>query len=186
MENKKIKILVIDDDEAIRETYTDIFRQSGFEVSEAVDGLEGLDKATKEIPDVIFTGIIMPRMDGFALKEALSKNVATSNIPVIIISHMGREEDRVKAEELGIKDFIVQGMVTPREVMEKIRAMFEPGEYKLKFSVNELDAAKLARDFYFNPKFECSNCRKEMILNLKISNIEKKEFIAKIICPECD
>ncbi len=185
MEDKKIKILIVDDDQTVRETYADIFRQEGFEVSEAEDGLDGLDKATKENPDIIFTGIIMPRMDGFALKEALAKNVNTSNVPVIMLSHMGREEDRVKAQELGVKDFIVQGMVMPKQVVERIRNIFGSVKYRIKFSTNELDASKLAQEFHFEKKFECSNCQTEMVLELEASNIDKKEFKAKFVCPKC-
>ncbi|HAT74013.1 MAG: chemotaxis protein CheY [Candidatus Moranbacteria bacterium GW2011_GWF2_36_839] len=185
MEDKKIKILIVDDDEIVRGTYADIFRQEGFEVSEAVDGLDGLDKATREIPDIIFSGIIMPRMDGFALKEALAKNVTTSSIPVMILSHMGREEDRVKAQELGVKDFIVQGMVMPKQVVERIRNIFGSAKYRIKFSANELDASKLAQEFHFGQKFECSNCQAEMVLELEVADIDKKEFKAKFVCPKC-
>jgi len=185
MEDKKIKILIVDDDQTVRETYADIFRQEGFEVSEAEDGLDGLDKATKENPDIIFTGIIMPRMDGFALKEALAKNVNTSNVPVIMLSHMGREEDRVKAQELGVKDFIVQGMVMPKQVVDRIRNIFGSVKYRIKFSVNELDTSKLAQDFSFVHNFECSNCQAEMVLELEVADVDKKEFKAKFVCPKC-
>lgn len=183
--DKKIKILLIDDDQPIRETYADIFRQEGFDVVEAADGLDGLDIATKENPSVIFTGIIMPRMDGFALKEALSKNTSTSSIPVIMLSHMGREEDRQKAIEAGIKDFIVQGMVSPKEIVQRIKAIFGSGEYHIKFDVNDQEASRLAGDFDFNSKFKCSRCSEEMVLSLKVLNAEKREFSAKFICPKC-
>ncbi len=186
MNDKKIKVLIIDDDKSSRETYMDVFRQEGFEVSEAVDGLDGLDKAVKIIPDVIFTGIIMPRMDGFGLKDALVKNVATSSIPVFMLSHMGREEDREKAEKIGIRGFIVQGMTTPKQVLENVRAMFNSSEYRIKFSPMELDASRLASEFEFSPGFICKNCRKEMIMALKIANKERREFMARFICPDCD
>lgn len=89
--NKTKKILLVDDDEMIRGIYSEVFRNNGFEVEEARDGLEGLEKARSIIPDIIFTGIIMPKMEGFDLMEALKKNVATSQIPVFISSHLGRE-----------------------------------------------------------------------------------------------
>ncbi|HRY82896.1 MAG TPA: response regulator [Candidatus Moranbacteria bacterium] len=186
MEDKKVKILVIDDDEIIRGTYADIFRNEGFEVIEAIDGLEGMNKAMEIIPDIIFTGIIMPKMDGFSLKEALAKNVNTANIPVVMLSHMGREEDRQKAESLGVKDFIVQGMVTPRQVVERVRNIFGSLKYHLKFNAEEIDAPKLAKDFYFGEKFQCPSCLGEMILNLEVSNVDKKEFTAKFVCPRCN
>ncbi|MFA6160338.1 MAG: response regulator [Parcubacteria group bacterium] len=185
MEDKKIKILIVDDDEIVRGTYADIFRQEGFEVSEAVDGLDGMDKATKEIPDIIFTGIIMPRMDGFSLKESLAKNVNTSSIPVMMLSHMGREEDRIKAQELGIRNFIVQGMITPKQVLELVRNIFGNGAYRVKFNTIEMDAPRLSKDFGYGENFVCPSCGGEMSMNLEILDASKKEFKAKFVCPKC-
>ncbi len=185
MEDKKLKILIVDDNNNIRNTYSEIFKKEGFEVSEAIDGLEGLDKATKDAPDIIFTGIIMPRMSGFELMEALKKNVSTSNIPVVISSHLGRQEDKEKANELGAKDFIVRDFYTPYEVAEKIKAVLILSEYKLKFSPDELDARKLAKDMHLADNFKCPDCRKNLILSIKFSDIKNHVFTGLFICPEC-
>lgn len=186
MDEKKIKILVVDDNENIRTLYADIFRQNGFEVNEAEDGLAGLEKATKEIPNVILTGIIMPRMDGFGLKEALGKNVSTAEIPILMLSHMGREEDRRKAQEMGIKEFFVQEMVSPKQVVEKVQNMFGLSEYRLKVNINELDAQKLFQDLRISPDFKCPKCGQEMVLGLKLSDSANKVFSStRIFCPNC-
>jgi PleD family two-component response regulator len=185
MNENKIRVLIVDDDESSRNIYADVFKQSGFEVSEAVDGIDGLDKATKNIPDVIFTGIIMPRMDGFALKDALSKNVNTAKIPVFILSHMGREEDRQRAIELGAKDFIIQGMITPRQVVEKVKVMFGPGEYTLKIKEEELDASKLMADLHLKEGLKCPQCGGDMVLKMRVKDVVKYKFDAQLICPQC-
>lgn len=183
--DKKIKVLIVDDDEPIRLNYAEIFGNEGFEVVEAVDGMEGLNKAISEKPDIIFTGIIMPKMDGFALKDALAKNVATVNIPVMMSSHMGREEDRKKALGLGVKEFFVIGMITPKKVVEEIHAMFSAKKYQLAFNAAALDAAKLAADFHFENDFNCDKCNKPRVISLEISDVIKKEFKARFVCPEC-
>lgn len=183
--NEPIKILIVDDDDTIRSLYAEVFRRNGFEVTEAVDGVDGLDKATKNVPDIIFTGIVMPRMDGFGLIEALRKNAVTSGIPFAISSHMGREEDQKKAQELGAKDFITRDMVTPNEAVERIKAILELAEYKIKFYPDQLDAAKLARDMHFNEKFRCTNCEGETVLALKAKDIKDHEFSAKFVCSRC-
>lgn len=183
---KTIKVLMVDDDEAIRSMYATVFKKEGFEVIEAVDGVDGLDKATKNTPDLIFTGIVMPTMDGFQMMEALAKNVATSNIPVVISSHLGREEDHKKANELGAKEFFVRGMHTPNEIAEKILSMFESPEYKLKFDPNELDAKRLFVDMHMDEEFKCADCRGDLILSLRVANVEKHEFTAKFICSKCN
>lgn len=185
--DKQKKILIIDDDSALREIYADIFKANGFEVEEAVDGMEGLDKALKIIPDAIFTGIIMPKMDGFSMKEMLGKNVATSNIPVFVSSHRGREEDRQKAEELGCKGFFVQGLDMPKDIVEKIKNAMGDGEYKLKVSGNEMDAARIVGDLGLNEKLQCQKCGGELALSLKpVNSASENKFYASFVCPKCE
>ena len=65
--DEKLKILIVDDDEDSTNLLKGVFKSSGFDVKAAFDGLEGFDMATKFLPDVIITGIVMPRMSGFAL-----------------------------------------------------------------------------------------------------------------------
>lgn len=181
------KILLVDDDIPTRKMYAAVFREAGLKVIEAGDGIEGLDKATKEIPDVIFTGIIMPRMDGFSLMEALKKNISTAEIPVLISSHMGREEDRQRANILGARFFIVRGFVTPKEVIEKVKSLFIGGkEYRLEISTYSLDAQKLAKDLGLNDNFQCMECNDRLILKLIIRSQQKELGMdAHLICPSC-
>ncbi len=183
---EKIKILLVDDDESIRGMYAEIFKRENFEVSEAADGVAGLDMAVKNVPDVIFTGIVMPTMDGFALMEALKKNVITAKIPVVISSHLGREEDQRRADELGAKGFFVRGFYTPNEIVEKIRAIFNLAEYRLKFSPSEADAPQLAKDMHFQENFKCASCGGELVLSLKLTDVEGHNFNARFICSKCN
>ncbi|MFA5993712.1 MAG: response regulator [Parcubacteria group bacterium] len=182
---KTLKILLVDDDDAIRDMYASIFRKNDFIVSEAKDGVEGLASATRDLPDVIFTGIVMPIMDGFAMMEALKKNVATSSIPVVISSHLGRKEDQQRARDLGAKAFFVRGFDTPNKIVEKIRALFEVTEYKLKFAPNELDADILAQNMHIGKDFKCTSCESNLVLVLKTVDIDNHEFLAKFVCSEC-
>lgn len=148
-------ILVVDDDEDIRHFYREIFRKAGFHVLAAQDGLEGLDVAMRERPDLIFTGIIMPRMDGFELINNLRQNVATASIPVMMFSHLGREDDKRRAQELGVRDFIVRSIVPPHEIVERIQNILGgQGSYFLSFDPAAQDAARLAKEFNFPPYFE--------------------------------
>ena len=185
--DKKIKILLVDDDVELREIYGEIFKNSNFEVFEAGDGLEGLEAATAKLPDVIFTGIVMPRMDGFSMIEALKKTVMTASIPIVISSHMGREEDRQRANSLGVKDFIIRGTTPPKEVIGRINALFTKigGEYKIEFSTSGMDAEKMIKDFNFNQDFECVKCNRKMVLDLTLLNQKDKVFEAKFVCPGC-
>ncbi len=186
MSNKRLKVLIIDDDEPTRGMYAEVFKEADFEVREAKDGVEGMDIATKELPDVIFTGIIMPRMDGFALMEALKKNVATCKIPVVISSHMGREEDQQKANVLGARDFIIRDATPPNQVVKRISALFiGGGEYRFDFNSYGLDAPKLARELGLNSNYQCLECGEKMVLRLKLTDPKERKFEASFICPHC-
>ncbi len=184
MNKTKRKVLIVDDDVFTREMYADIFRQSGFEVLEANDGVEGVDVATTKMPDVIFTGIVMPRMDGFTLIETLKKNVLTANIPFFMSSHLGREEDRKRANDLGVKEFIIRDFTTPGEVVDLVSAIFAEGsEYALDFDKYNLDAQRLARDLSFNGHFQCAECNEPMILKLQVG--AKGVHTTQFVCPRC-
>lgn len=182
-ENQKT-ILVVDDDISSRRLYREVFQGEGFAVLAAQDGLEGLDIAIRERPDLVFTGIIMPRMDGFELIKALRKNAATSDIPVVMYSHLGREEDKRKAHELGVKDFVVRSVVTPKQVVDRVRTYLGEAEtYYLVFDPTGRDAAKIAKQFGFPPYFECENGKK-MVLKLKPLSREGEQvnFVANFEC----
>ncbi|HMN19358.1 MAG TPA: response regulator [Candidatus Moranbacteria bacterium] len=185
-QNKR-KILIVDDDDLTREMYADIFRAAGYEVSEAIDGVDGLDKATRENPEVVLTGIIMPRMDGFALLGELKKTVMTAHVPVVILSHMGREEDQRKANMLGAKDFIVSGMVAPAEVLRRVGNLFVAAgnEYIVALDPYAQDAQKLAQSLSLDPRFVCGECRERLILKLKLTDTRERRFEAQLVCPTC-
>ncbi len=178
---EKKKILIVEDDEATRAMYVSVLLEKGFQVVEAVDGLEGFDKAIKEKPDLIFTGIMMPKMDGFMMLEALKKNVATSKIPVAISSHMGREEDQKKAVEMGAKDFIPRDYNTPNQVAQRLMAIISSNIYKIKINVEELDAPKLLADLEIKAGLKCERCGGDIVLVLN----KGEEMTAKLACAKC-
>ncbi len=187
MENKKLKILLVDDDRNLLDMYVEVFQRSNFEVMQAGDGLEGLDLATKNLPDVIFTGIVMPRMDGFSMIEALKKTVMTSNIPVVVSSHMGREEDRVRSDALGVKDFIIRDTTRPIEVVERINSLFviAGDEYEIEFNPYAKDAQKLAQELNLQASFLCLDCQEKLVLKLKLIDPKNRTFEASFVCSKC-
>jgi CheY-like chemotaxis protein/predicted RNA-binding Zn-ribbon protein involved in translation (DUF1610 family) len=184
-DEKKFKIIIIDDHDIVRETYLQVFRDHGFETTGAKDGVEGIDLVSKGSFDVIMTGIIMPRMDGFQLISALHENIDTKDVPIAIISHLGREEDRKRAKELGVDAFIVQGSMTPREVVDRVKNLISASSsFQIGFDYFGWDAPALAKKMEL-PGFECPNCHNKMILELT-AKIEGKGFDASFKCPKCD
>jgi two-component system sensor histidine kinase/response regulator len=128
------KILVIEDDETVRETLADMLALNGYHAVTARNGTEGLAAAKGETPAVILTDVAMPGMTGFELLEILSKDPELRAIPVIVITaSMDRAATR-RGMELGAADFITKPF-TEDEVMHSIAARLEKVEL-----LNELDA----------------------------------------------
>ncbi|RFC55934.1 sigma-54-dependent transcriptional regulator [Brumimicrobium aurantiacum] len=117
------KILIIDDEKSIRRALKEILEFEDFEVDEAEDGKEGLEKATSQYFDLIFCDIKMPKMDGMEVLSALQKEKVDS--PVIMISGHGNIETAVEAIKMGAFDFIEKPLdlnrilVTIRNANEK-------------------------------------------------------------------
>ncbi len=178
MTNPK-KVLLVDDNAEVRSLYAEIFRQAEFDVREANDGLEGLEMANQIVPDIILSGIIMPRMDGFQLVETLRKNVATGSVPIIFLSHLGREEDEVRARELKVDDFIVQGMVSPIEALQRVKNLLENKTYVVNIDPHSLDAERLLKDLGLDENFNTPDGGR-WVLRLRLRSLEKKQFDAEL------
>jgi CheY-like chemotaxis protein len=185
MSEKKFKILIVDDDDVIRETYIQIFQQKGAEVIGAKDGVEGLDFATKDTPDVIMTGIVMPRMDGFHMIQTLRENIQTREVPILILSHLGREEDRKKAEGMGITNFVVQGTMPPNEIFDVVKNLVGGSNaFKISFDSHDWDAPRLSKKIS-NGSFTCPSCKEKLVMEITLKK-EGRGFDGVLRCPKCE
>lgn len=117
----KSKVLLVEDDEMLHTMYTQKFRKEGYEVVSAYNGLEGIKMAEEETPDIILLDIIMPKMDGFVALKKMKKNDDTKEIPVILLTNLGQEEDIRKGRELGATDYFIKANHTPQEVVDKVK-----------------------------------------------------------------
>ena len=184
MNNQPKKILIVDDDEFLLGVYAKNFRDERFEVLTAHDGEEALEIINAgNIPDVIFTGITMPKMTGFELVAKLQADEKLAQIPVAINSHRGRLEDEKLAHQMGADDFIIQGVTTPAETVRRIKLLVGIfNVYKIAIVPDQHDGVALIN--FFN-KQQGTNCNptgdKETFLDLE-PKMEKGEFKIKISC----
>jgi DNA-binding response OmpR family regulator len=102
------KILVVEDDQDIRDLLVDTLSDGGYEVIAAADGDAGWQKALHEQPDIILLDAMMPAMDGFQLSEKLKANLSTSSILVIMVSARSQEQDVVEAMKAGAWGYIIK------------------------------------------------------------------------------
>lgn len=107
MENeRKIKLLIIDDEIFIRESIIAFFEDSNYKIFEAEDGKKGLELFRKEKPDVVFSDLRMPEIDGLEVLSTIKKE--SPNTPIIIISGTGDMRDAIEALKMGAWDYIMK------------------------------------------------------------------------------
>lgn len=116
------KILLIEDDQTLVDMYSLKFKEEGFELLVALNGLDGLALAQNELPGVILLDIIMPKMDGFAVLTELKKDIKTKKIPVLMLSNLGQQTDVEKGKAMGADDYIIKASMTPTQVVEKTKS----------------------------------------------------------------
>lgn len=115
-----MKILVVDDEQRIRELIGQYLRVAGYDVDEAKDGIEALDKVSKGDIDLCILDVMMPFMDGITcLKEMRSRGFKT---PVIILSAKGEEYDKIAGFDAGTDDYVVKPF-SPKELMARVKAV---------------------------------------------------------------
>lgn len=178
------KILIVDDDELLLGIYAGNFKNEGFEVFTAHDGLEAWEMISAgNIPDLLFTGITMPRLTGFELIAKMQADPKLADIPVAINSHRGRPEDEKMAKEMNVDEFIVQGATTPAEAVRRVKLLLGiKSVYKVALNLDAHDAAAFIdllnkqQGTFCDPKES-----KEIILEIE-PKTEKNEFKVVVSC----
>lgn len=102
------KVLVIDDEPGFVEAVKMRLEAGGYEVIAAYDGKEGVEKARREMPNLILLDLVMPRVNGFAALSDLKRDIGTSHIPVIVLTAKTDTEYIMDAGKLGASDYIVK------------------------------------------------------------------------------
>jgi len=120
MEEKKPKILLVDDDKVFNEMYKLRLEASGYEVVVVEDGEKALVSAMKEKPNLILLDIMMPRINGLDVLDILKSTPETKNIPVIILTALLKDVNEVRGLMSGAADYLIKSEVTPIQVVEKI------------------------------------------------------------------
>lgn len=106
------KVLIVDDSPTETHKLTSMLEKHGHSVSCAGNGEEGVEKARRELPDIVLMDVVMPGLNGFQATRQLSRNQETASIPVIIVTTKDQETDRVWGMRQGARDYIVK---PPRE-----------------------------------------------------------------------
>ncbi len=116
-----MKILMVDDDEALLTVFSTTLKKHGYEVITAANGQQGLEKAKNEKPDFIFLDQVLPDIQGNEVLKTLKDDLATKMIPVAMLSNFGQNELIQKAINTGAADYILKYLIEPDDLDLKIR-----------------------------------------------------------------
>lgn len=116
------KILVVDDDTYLRDLYEEVLKDEGFEVDIATDGQEGLAKMTEGGYDLILLDVVMPKMDGLSVLNALSQNPPQSkNGPIILLTNLAHDPIIKEALSIGAHSYLIKTDSTPDKIIENVK-----------------------------------------------------------------
>jgi DNA-binding response OmpR family regulator len=116
------RVLVVDDDEVIRQLIAVNLQLEGFDVVTAVDGRDCLEKVAEVAPDVITLDVMMPRLDGWVTATQLRRNPETAGIKVVLITARAQEEDKDRGREIGVDAYLTKPF-DPAEMIRVIREL---------------------------------------------------------------
>lgn len=116
-----MRLLIVDDEELIRSVIKEYAELENYEVDEASDGMEAIEKCEKNNYDLIVMDIMMPKIDGYQAVKAIKKE---KNIPILMLSARGEEYDKLLGFDLGIDDYLQKPFST-KELMARIKAILK-------------------------------------------------------------
>lgn len=181
VDKEKKKILVVDDEESIKELLVYNLQKEGYNTIQASDGLTAVDMALSEKPDLILLDVMLPKMDGISVCKRIRYALNISNIPIIMISAKDTESDKIVGLEIGADDYITKPFKI-REVMARIKANLRKAElntskdnFVTSKKENESDQLKVGELELDLTKFEARV--KGQVINLTIKEFEVLKYL---------
>lgn len=187
-------ILVCEDTELLRRMYHDRLAADGYDVVDAPDGMEAVAALRSGRVDLVVLDLIMPRMGGIEVLEAISADPRTKGTPVVVLTNLGEEDTIERAVALGALDYLLKNETRPNDVSEKVRltlsAFHAPDEaatsaFRIRVRDREDDADALISHAELKRRFWCPACENELALELVPVPEHHGHYDARFICPAC-
>jgi CheY-like chemotaxis protein len=106
--SRGVSVLLVDDEDQLRRVMKDLLERDGYLVHEARDGVQALDQVDRVAPDIIVLDLNLPGLDGYGVLAKLRSRPTTADIPVIVLTAKGDEDNEVRVFELGADDFLTK------------------------------------------------------------------------------
>ena len=148
----KLKTLIVEDESSLLELLKFNFIKDGFKVDTATDGEMALEKILNKAPDLLILDWMLPKLSGIELCRRIRKNKELKNLPIIMLTARGEEEDRLRGLETGADDYVTKPfsvnelMARVKAVLRRIRPMFTEDVLSYKGIVVDLVSHKVTRD----------------------------------------
>tara|TARA_Y100001968_G_C19439586_1_gene761755 strand:- start:850 stop:1575 length:726 start_codon:yes stop_codon:yes gene_type:complete len=193
--NTSPKLLLVDDEPGMRNAVQAYLQDEGFDVTTAVDGLDGWEKAQKSLPELIITDVMMPRCDGYELLKKIREDERLSGTPVIFLTAKGMTVDRTQGYLAGVDDYIPKPF-DPDELVARVKNVVNRQERLLKEAARfaDVDVGQMAKqiteirsmlsqgDSNTNQNLELPNFtpREASVLQLVAEGLMNKEIARKL------
>lgn len=166
----KKKILVVDDEESIREILTYNLEREGYIVIEAADGEEAIEKIKKEEPDLVLLDVMLPKKDGVSVCKEVRYVMGNITLPILMISAKGEETDKIIGLEIGADDYITKPFQI-REVLARVKANIRKINSLSNVNVeNDSNKVIINGDLIIDPK------KREVKVRGELVDLTKKEY----------
>jgi CheY-like chemotaxis protein len=121
-QHKQKKVVMVEDDVAMREIVVHKLSSNGFAVKEAEDGQQGIDLILSEKPDIVLLDLMLPEVDGFKVLETIRGNPdkAIADTPIIVLSNLWSNKDILKTKALHVQAYLVKAYFTTEEILKKV------------------------------------------------------------------
>ncbi|OGL26032.1 hypothetical protein A3E49_03635 [Candidatus Saccharibacteria bacterium RIFCSPHIGHO2_12_FULL_49_19] len=136
------KILLVEDDNNLREIFEMRLQAEGYQTVTASDGEDALATAMKEKPDLIVADVMMPKLSGFEMLETLRAAPEMRDIKVIMMTALGQAEDQARGEKLGVIKYLVKSQVTLEDFARVVRGILPPGKEERSSTTNKQESEK--------------------------------------------
>jgi DNA-binding response OmpR family regulator len=122
------RILVVEDDQFLRELYDELLKEEGYDVDLAADGQEGHDKILSGGYDLVLLDIMLPKMDGLEiLRQVKDKHPTKPNGPTVLLTNLGQESIIKEGFNLGASGYLIKSAMNPDQVLSEVRVFLNKG-----------------------------------------------------------
>lgn len=177
-----MKVLVVDDEELIRNIIVDYCHNDGYITDEAGDGLEAIEKVKENDYDIIILDLMMPKLDGYSSYRQI-KDI--KNIPTIVLSARSEEADKLLGFDLGVDDYMTKPF-SPKELMARIKAILKRNHPKDsdEFIYKKLKVDRVGHSVFINKKEILLTPKEYNLLTYFIDNknvaLTREQLLSKV------